>query len=64
MANYINKKSQYLVGKWNKRIGIVEKAQKKPLTLEKKMALANALEETSQRIRAMEAVNPSAIGLL
>jgi len=62
MASISNQKSKYLIGRWGKRIGLVEKAKGKPLTLEQKAALANSLESTAQRIRAMEATNPGSIG--
>lgn len=62
MANVMDRKTNYLIGKWQKRINLVESAQGKPLTLEKRAALANALENTADRIRAVEATNPNSIG--
>lgn len=62
MANLINQKSAYLVGKWNKRLKMIESVQKKPLTFEKKVVLANCFENTADRIKAFEATNPGQIG--
>ena len=62
MANIINQKSKYLINKWGKRIATVEKVQGAPMTFEKKAVLANALENTFDHIRAVEAVNPGSIG--
>lgn len=62
MANLINQKSAYLIGKYAKRLKMIESVQGKPLTFEKKVVLANSFENTMDRIKAMEAVNPSAIG--
>lgn len=62
MANLINQRSQYLISKYAKRIAMVEKVQGKPMTFEKKVALAHCLENTSSRIKAMEATNPAQIG--
>lgn len=62
MANIMNQKTKYLIAKWSKRIGMVEKAQGKPLNFEKRAALANSLESTAQRIIAKEATNPGSIG--
>lgn len=62
MANLMDQKTKYLLGRWNKRVAMVEKAQGKNLTFEQKACLVNALENTHQRMRAMEATNPSAIG--
>jgi len=41
---------------------MVEKVNKAPLTFEKRAALAHALENTHQRIKTVEAINPSSIG--
>ena len=62
MANLINQKSAYLISKFAKRIAMVEKVQGKPMTFEKKVALAHCLENTQSRIKAMEATNPAQIG--
>lgn len=62
MANIINQKTKYLIGRWGKRINMVEKAKGEALSYEKRATLANTLENTHQRIKAMEAVNPSNIG--
>lgn len=62
MANIMDRKTQYLIGKWGKRISLSEKAQGKPMNLERRAALANALENTADRIRAVEATNPGSIG--
>jgi len=62
MANIVNQKTKGLIGKWGKRISMVETAQGQPLTFEKRAALANSLESTSQRIIAKEATNPGSIG--
>lgn len=62
MANMIDQKSAYLIGKWAKRIKMVESVQKKPMSFEKKVAFANSLENTADRIKAFEATNPGQIG--
>ena len=62
MANIMNQKTKYLIGKWGKRINLVEKAQGHAMTYEKRAALANALENTQDRIYAVEATNPGSIG--
>lgn len=62
MANLINQRSAYLISKYAKRIAMVEKVQGKPMTFEKKVALAHCLENTQSRIKAMEATNPAQIG--
>lgn len=62
MANIMNQKTKYLIEKWKKRIDMVEKAQGSAMTFEKRAALANSLESTHDRIRAMEATNPGSIG--
>lgn len=62
MATITNQKTKYLIGRWGKRIAMVEKAKGAPLTLEQKSALANSLESTAQRIIAKEATNPGSIG--
>jgi len=62
MPNIMNQKTKYLIGKWSKRIGMVEKAQGRPLNYERRAALANALENTRDRILATEATNPGSIG--
>lgn len=62
MANITSQKTNYLIKKWGKRIAMVEKAQKAPLNFEKRAVLANSLESTADRIRAMEATNPGSIG--
>lgn len=62
MANIMNQKTKYLIKKWGKRIGMVEKVNGKALSYEKRAALANALESTQDRIRAVEATNPGSIG--
>lgn len=59
-------KNAMLVNKWNKRIELSESIQKnntnRPFTLEQKVALAVALENTSQRLRLVESTNPGSIG--
>lgn len=62
MANIMNQKTKYLIKKWGKRIGMVEKVNGKALSYERRAALANALESTADRIRAVEATNPGSIG--
>lgn len=62
MANVMDQKSKYLIERWQRRIAMVEKAQGKTLNFEKRAMLANALENTHQRMRAMEATNPASIG--
>lgn len=62
MANIMNQKTKYLISKWGKRINLVEKAQGQVLSYEKRAALANALENTQDRIYATEATNPGSIG--
>lgn len=62
MANIMDHKTKYLIGKWGKRIAMVEKAQGHPLNFEKRAALVNALESTADRIIAKEATNPGSIG--
>lgn len=62
MANIMNQKTKYLIGKWAKRINMVEKAQGAPMSYEKRAVLANSLENTASRIRAVEATNPGSIG--
>ena len=66
MSTITNQKTKYLIGRWGKRIAMVEKVREKehlkPLTLEQKSALANSLESTAQRIIAKEATNPGSIG--
>jgi len=62
MANIMNQKTRYLINRWAKRIAMVEKVQGHGLTFEKKAALANALEETRNRIKMVEATNPGSIG--
>lgn len=58
-----DQKTKYLLGRWNKRVKMVESAQGAPLSFEKKAALVNTLENTHQRLKAMtEATNPSSIG--
>lgn len=61
-SNYMNQKTKYLIGKWGKRIALAEKVQGVKMSYEKKAALANILENTSDRIRAVEATNPGSIG--
>lgn len=62
MSNYMNQKTKYLIGKWGKRISLAEKVQGKQMSFEKRAALANILENTADRIRAVEATNPGSIG--
>lgn len=62
IASMMNQKSQYLIGKYAKRIKMVESVQGKPLSYEKKVVLANCLENTADRIKAFEATNPGQIG--
>jgi len=62
MANIANQKTKALIGKWNKRIAMVEKINNEPLTFEKKCALAGSLEQTYQRMVQKEATNPGSIG--
>jgi len=61
-TNTVNQNTKHLIGKWNKRIAMVEKVNGVPLTLEKKAALANALNSTYERMIAKEATNPGSIG--
>lgn len=56
-------KTKRLIGKWGKRINMVESAQRSKMTYEKKAALAHSLENLSSRIKVQEATNPSSIGL-
>lgn len=58
----MDQKTKSLIGKWGKRITMVEKASGKTLNFEKRAALVNALENTAQRIVAKEATNPGSIG--
>ena len=44
------------------RIKAVESVQGKPMTLEKKIVLAHAMNNTQERIKAFEATNPGQIG--
>lgn len=62
MANIMNQKTKYLINKWRKRIGMVEKVNGGALSYEKRAALANALESTADRIKAVESTNPGSIG--
>lgn len=62
MANIMNQKTKYLISRWAKRIAMVEKATGKALTFEKRAALANSLQNMSERIIATEATNPGSIG--
>lgn len=62
MSNVMDQKSKYLIERWSRRIGLAEKAQGHPMTFEKRAMLANALENTHQRLKYMEATNPAAIG--
>lgn len=60
--NIMDHKTKYLISRWAKRINMVEKANGKAMTFEKRAALANSLENTHQRIKAFEATNPGSIG--
>lgn len=62
MATIMDQKSKYLIGKWSKRIAMVEKCQGKALTYEKKVALSHALENQQDRIKCFEATNGSNVG--
>lgn len=62
MANFLDQKSQALIGRYAKRIKMVESVQNKAMTFEKKVALAHALENVNSRIKAFEATNPGQIG--
>ena len=62
MANIMNQKTKYLIGKWGRRINMVETVNGHALSYERRAALANALESTQDRIRAVEATNPGSIG--
>lgn len=62
MANIMNQKTKYLISKWGRRINMVEKVNGHALSYERRAALANALESTQDRIRAVEATNPGSIG--
>lgn len=62
MANIMDQKTKYLIGRWSKRINMVEKAKGEALSYEKRAALANSLENTHQSLKFMEATNPAAIG--
>ena len=44
------------------RIAMTEKVQGKPMSFEKKVALAHCFENQNDRIKAMEATNPAQIG--
>lgn len=50
--------AQRLIGRWGTKINLVEKARGEALSFEKRAALAYALENTTSKIRAMEATNP------
>jgi len=54
-------KTKFLINKWDKRIKMVESVQGKPLSLEKKAALASTLENTQQMIRLTEATQSTDI---
>jgi len=54
--------AQRLIARWSPKINLVEKARGGALSFEKRAALAIALENTTQKIRAMEATNPGSIG--
>jgi hypothetical protein len=60
--NLLNHKTKYLIAKWGKRINLVEKANKASLSLEKRAALAHALENLDQKLRIVEQTNPASIG--
>jgi len=62
MANTINQRTKQLIGRYAKRISMVEKAQGSPLTLEKRAVLANSLHNVSQLVQMKEATNPGSIG--
>lgn len=62
MANIMDQKSKYLIKRWERRIAMVEKAQGKPLSFEKRAMLANSLENTHQALKFVEATNPASIG--
>ena len=55
-------KNKILMNKWAKRIAITEKVHGKKLSLERKLALANSLENTNQLILQKEATQPGHIG--
>lgn len=55
-------KNQLLLKKWAKRIAITESVHGKKLSLERKLALANSLENTNQLILQKEATQPGNIG--
>lgn len=58
MAQAMDLNAQRLIGRWAPKINLVEKAKGEALSFEKRAALANALENTTQKIRMMEATNP------
>lgn len=62
MPNIMDHKTKYLIGRWAKRINLVEKANRAPLSFEKRAALANSLENLHQRMKIQEATNPGSIG--
>ncbi len=55
-------KNQLLLKKWARRIAITEKVHGNKLSLERKLALANSLENTNQLILQKEATQPGNIG--
>lgn len=61
MAN-IFPKAKTLMENWNERISIVEEVNNAPLSYERKVVLAQCLENTQQAITAMEATDYSAVG--
>lgn len=61
IANPISAKNSYLVKKWNKRITATESVLGS-MNMERKVALAVSLENTHNRLKVMEATQPSSIG--
>lgn len=62
-SNIMNSaKNKALINKWSNRIAMTEKVHGKALNLEKRVALANSLENTNKQLRMVEATQPGHIG--
>ena len=61
MSTQVSAKNAYLIKKWDKRIRTTESVIGK-MNIERKAALATSLENTHNRLKMMEATQPSAIG--
>lgn len=59
--NIVSAKNKVLMQKWNKRIKLVE-STRGPLSLERKIALASTLENTSSKLRLLEGTQTANIG--